>query len=108
MTASERIRAAREAREAREARGMSGPTYEVWSMVEGTLEADSRYDDYDRARAAIATLEADYRETLPDAEWDIFLVPHYCNGDSDDDCGCVQYLTDHRPAVSSRDITGSH
>ena len=61
---------------------------------------------------AFATVEEaeDYAyqqsQCLPDiaVEWDVYLLPHWCEQDSDEECVCRQYDVSHKPMFSSEEV----
>lgn len=81
--------------------------YEVAVIYAGALERTEFFDDESEAvrfaerEARDCQLASEGRGSADDygEEWQVYLTPHYCVGD--DECVCAQYLTDHRPLLSS-------
>lgn len=75
--------------------------YEVWSTVYGALEGSEEFDTLEDAHHAASALAEQYG-ALELAEWEVFLLPHYCDAtDPDYECTCAQWLQDHNPVYSS-------
>lgn len=84
-----------------------GPTHwEVYSTVEGALDETRtttlEQGHPDAVADALASQLEDAAKLQGFTEWEVFILPHYCGGRLGG-CECVQYLTDHKPYLSSGD-----
>ena len=76
---------------------------EVWSIVEGCEDRSMSVegDGYDEARALAEDLRGVSAVEGP-LDWEVYVLVHDHEALTDDDeCVCVQYLTDHHPTYSS-------
>ena len=75
----------------------------VYSLVEGAQDRDLVVDaeGADEAALGLARDLAGVSEVEGPFAWEVYVLPHSCDFRSGDECVCVQYLTDHRPAFTS-------
>lgn len=81
---------------------MDGPTwYDVYGIF-GGVDDETRFcaDETEKDSAVQEILDL-YKQSEDWQDWQIYVTPHYCNPDSDDECVCPQYMTDHHPVHKS-------
>jgi hypothetical protein len=69
---------------------------EVYSVSAGALDEVLELGPNDDVDAAIDQLAANGAD-------EVYVLPHYCDPNSEEPCECVQWLLDHRPAWSKED-----
>ena len=74
--------------------------YEISGLYAGALDEDSTAFTEEECDQIVEDLAEQYRKLDATEPWEVYVLPHYCNHDDDDECVCAQYLTDHHPAVS--------
>lgn len=84
---------------------MSGYT-EVTIICDGALESSESFKGFDTAELE-AYLEKEKNEALEAAgltgiETEIYVMEHE-HDESEEDCSCAQYLSDHHPIWTSND-----
>lgn len=75
--------------------------YAITGIYAGALDEERTTSDEDECDRMVQELADVYRGLGTDEEWQVYVLPHHCDPESDGECVCVQYLTDHHPAVSS-------
>lgn len=74
------------------------PYADVSVIVEGALEEEATFHDETLMRDWIAHVIEDLRADGVSGQ--VYVV-HHDHDESDEDCACVQYLTDHRPFATT-------
>ena len=72
--------------------------FEVYAVVDGTLDVIGNADDYAEASAAAGKASLELRDCTAVDSFAVYVMEHYCDGDGE--CECAQWSTDHRPLYS--------
>lgn len=89
--------------------------YVVDTIYAGALDGSETFTGEDAETAAYAYAKAEAEDCAAEAAkprpepdgvdiedtWEVYVLPHYCDFESDEECVCRQYDTDHHPTFNS-------